>query len=162
VATFSPGNVVRKVLQIPKLCHCIIRWEKYKNSRPVQQCYNCQALGHTSNFWGKSSKCVKCDQPHATKDCTKTTGSPPKCTNCGGPHPANFLSCPQYLQQIQYQQQITRRPQRPMQSAKQAPTPFNYQQTQLPGLKTSAPPLSQVNLGPGDISERPADNRATP
>jgi hypothetical protein len=38
VITFSPRTDVRKVLQISKLCHCIIRWEKYKNSRPVQQC----------------------------------------------------------------------------------------------------------------------------
>jgi hypothetical protein len=30
-----------------------------------------------------------------------------------------------------------------MQSTKPAPTPFNYQQTQFPFLKTSTPPLSQ-------------------
>jgi hypothetical protein len=41
VVTFSPGTDVRKLLQISKLCHCIIRWEKYKYSRPVEQCYNC-------------------------------------------------------------------------------------------------------------------------
>jgi hypothetical protein len=58
VVTFSPGTDVRKVLQISKLCHCIIRWEKYKNLRPVQQCYNCQAFGHSSNFCSKSFKCV--------------------------------------------------------------------------------------------------------
>jgi hypothetical protein len=73
VVTFSPGTDVRKVLQISKLCHCIIRWEKYKNSRPVQQCYNCQAFRHSSNFCGKSSKCVRCDQPHQLKTARKIT-----------------------------------------------------------------------------------------
>jgi hypothetical protein len=143
VVTFTPGTDVRKVLQISKLCHCIIRWEKYKNSRPVRQCYNCQAFGHSSNFCGKSSRCVKCDQQHATEDCTKPTGSPPKCTNCGGPHPANFSGCPQYLQQIQFQQQNNRRPQQSTLSVKPTTTPFNYQQTQFPVLKSPAPTISQ-------------------
>jgi len=162
VVTFTPGTDVRKVLQISKLCHCIIRWDKFKNLRPVRQCYNCQAFGHSSNFCGKPSKCVKCDQQHATKDCTKPTGSPPKCTNCGGPHPAYFSGCPQYLQQIQYLQQNTRRPQRPMQSAKPTPTPFKYQQTQFPALDICTSALTAVNLGPGNVSERPAYNRTTP
>ena len=74
VVTFPPGTDMRKVLQISKLWNCIIRWEKYKHSRPVQQWYNCQTFGHSSNFYGKSSKYVKCDQPQATKDCKKTTG----------------------------------------------------------------------------------------
>ena len=77
VVTFTPGTDVRKVLQTTKLCHCIIRWEKYKNSRPVRQCYNCQAFGHSSNFCGKISRCVKCDQQHATKDCKKKNPQDP-------------------------------------------------------------------------------------
>jgi hypothetical protein len=139
VVTFTSGTDVRKVLKISKLCHCIIRWEKLKNSRPVRHCYNCQVFGHSSNFCGKPPKCVKCDQHHATKDCTKPTGSPPKCTNCGGPHPANYSGCPQYLQQIQY----NRQPQRPTQREKPIPMPFNYQQTQSPALKIHASPGSQ-------------------
>jgi hypothetical protein len=114
-----------------------------KNSRPVRQCFNCQAFGHSSNFCSKPFKCVKRDQLHATKDCKKPTGFPPKCTNCGGPHPANFSGCPQYIQQIQYQQQNTRRPQRPTLNAKPTSTPFKYQQIQFPALKTPTTPLSQ-------------------
>jgi hypothetical protein len=58
VVTFTASTDVRKVLQISKLCHCIIRWEKFKNSRPDRQYYNCQASGHSSNFCGKPSKCL--------------------------------------------------------------------------------------------------------
>jgi len=78
VITFQPGTNMRKVLQLHKLCHCIIRWEKFKNSRPVQQCFNCQSFGHSSNFCGQPPKCVKCDQQHVSKDCMKPASYPPK------------------------------------------------------------------------------------
>ena len=50
VITFQPGTDLRNVLQLHKLCHCIIRWEKYKSSRPIRQCFNCQAFGHSSTY----------------------------------------------------------------------------------------------------------------
>ena len=128
------------MLQITRLCHCIIRWEKYKNSRPIQRCYNCQAFGH-STFCGKTPKCLKCELPHATKDCTKPNGTPPKCTKCGGPHPANFTGCPQYLLQLR-QQQNPHRTQPPSQILKQNPTSFKYRQNHSPDIKTSAHPSS--------------------
>jgi hypothetical protein len=62
VITFQPGTDMHKVLQLHKLCHCIIRWEKFHNSRPIRQCFNCQSFGHSSNFCGRPPKCVKCDQ----------------------------------------------------------------------------------------------------
>jgi hypothetical protein len=48
VITFQPGTDIRKALELHKLCHCIIRWEKFKSSRPVRQCFNCQSFGHSS------------------------------------------------------------------------------------------------------------------
>ena len=45
MVTFQPKIDMRKVLQLHKLCHCIVKWEKYKNSRPIRQCFNCQFLG---------------------------------------------------------------------------------------------------------------------
>ena len=130
------------MLQIASLCHCIIRWEKYKNSRPIQQCYNCQAFGHSSTFCGKTPKCVKCELTHATRDCTKPIGTPPKCTNCEGPHPANFTGCPRYLLQLQHQQQNPQRPQPPSQIPKQTPTSFKYRQNHSLDIKASAHPSS--------------------
>jgi hypothetical protein len=81
VVTFQPGTDTNKVLQLHKLCHYIVKWEKYKNSRPIRQCFNCQSFGHSSTFCGRPSKCVKCDQQHASKDCSKPASSPPKKTN---------------------------------------------------------------------------------
>jgi len=45
VVTFQPSTDVREVLQIKKVCHCIIRWQKYKNTEPVHQCFNYQSFG---------------------------------------------------------------------------------------------------------------------
>jgi len=99
VVTFQPSNDVREALQIKKVCHCIIQWEKYKNTKPVGQCFNYQSFGHSSNFCGKPPKCVKRDQPHAMWECKKPIRMPPKCINCGGTHLANFTDCPSYQQQ---------------------------------------------------------------
>jgi len=94
--SFQPGTDMRKVLQLHKLCHCIIRREKFKNSRPVRQCFNCQSFGHSSNFCGRPPKCVKCEQHHASKDCTKPASYPPKCVNCDGDHPPTTASGSQH------------------------------------------------------------------
>jgi len=139
IITFSPGTDMCKVLQIHKLCNCIVKWEKYKNSRPVRQCFNCQSFGHSSAFCGKPSKCVKCDQPHASKDCSKPVGTPPKCVNCGGDHPANFTGCPQYLQQLHHSQRKTNQQQRQMRTPKLTLPPFRNHQAHFPALKTTHP-----------------------
>ena len=72
VISFPPNTDLRPILQITKICYCLITWDKYKPIRPLNQCYNCQAFGHSSYFCGKPPRCVKCDLPHATKDCRKT------------------------------------------------------------------------------------------
>ena len=100
VITFKPSTDMRKVFQLCELCHCLIRWKKFQNSRPIRQCFNCQNFGHSSKFCGCPPKCVKCDKQHTSKYCTKPVGSPPKCVNCGGEHPANYTECPQYLRQL--------------------------------------------------------------
>ena len=143
VITFLPGTDKAKVLQVTRLCHCIVKWEKYKNTRPIQQCYNCQAFGHSSQYCGKQAKCVKCDQPHPTKNCTKSTDTAPKCTNCKGPHPANFTGCPIYIKQVQNLQQSNRRSPSPRQTTKQAPSLYSYHQTQFPVIKNTTPPPPQ-------------------
>jgi len=130
---------MRKVLQLRKLCHCIVKWEKYKNSRPIRQCSNCQSFGHSSTYCGRPPKCVKCDQQHASKDCTKPASSPPKCINCGGEHPANFTGCPQYIQQLNYIQRNHHPQQRQSRDTTTHNPPFQYQKSQFPKLKTCHP-----------------------
>ena len=128
VVTFKPGTDMLKVFRLRKLCHCIIRWEKFQNSRPIRQCFNCQSFGHSSNFCGRSPKCVKCDQQHASKDCTKPVGSLPKWVNCGGEHPANYTGCPQYLRQLHLTPQINNQQQRKPHNIKTSSPQFQYQQ----------------------------------
>ena len=52
-----------------KVCHCIIWREKNKNTRLVSQYLNCLSCGHSSNFRCKPPNCIKCHQPHATREC---------------------------------------------------------------------------------------------
>ena len=75
VITFQTGTDVCEILQIKKVCHYITQWEKYKNNKPVCQFFNCQSFNLSSNFCGKSPKCVKCDQPHATRECNQPIGT---------------------------------------------------------------------------------------
>ena len=44
IVTFQAGIDVREVLQTKRVYHCIIRWEKYKNAKPVRQFFNCQSF----------------------------------------------------------------------------------------------------------------------
>ena len=143
---------MHKVLQLHKMCHCIVKWEKYKNSRPIRQCFNCQFFGHSSTFCGTPPKCVKCDQQHATKDCSKPDNSPPKCTNCGGDHPANFTGCPQYIHLNLIQRN---NPQRQSLNTTTHDPSFRYQESQFPALKTQQPsPTSRRTWA--QVASRPA------
>jgi hypothetical protein len=135
VVTFQPGTDIHDVLQIKKLCHCIIRWKRYKNTKPVHQCFNSQSHSRSSNYYSKPHKCVKCDQPHAMWECKKPTGMPLNCVNCGGAHPGNFTSCPSYQQLNFLHQQQPRLP-------KPTTPVFQFKQAHFPTLKPPSPPQS--------------------
>jgi PAX-interacting protein 1 len=96
IVTFREGTDLREVYKIKNLCRCIIKWEKYRAKRPIQQCFNCQKYGHSSTYCGLPAKCVKCKQAHQTQSCQKPPSEPPACVNCGGEHPANYTGCPVY------------------------------------------------------------------
>ena len=137
VVTFQPGTDVHEVLQIKKLCHCNIRWEKYKNTKPVLQCFNFQSFCHSSNFCGKPPKCVKYVQPHVMQECKSPIGTPPKFVNCGGAHLAIFTDCHSYQQQLNFLHQ-----QQPCLPKLTTPA-FQFKQAHIPALKplTSPPRL---------------------
>jgi hypothetical protein len=101
IVTFQAGTDLSEVYKITKVCQCIIRWEKYKKPRPVQQCFKCQTFGHSSYYCGRPTRCVKCDGHHSTKDCPKPTTAQRKCVNCGGEHPANHEGCPEYIKRLE-------------------------------------------------------------
>ena len=58
------------------LCLC-----KLYLQNSIMRCFNCQQHGHIAKICKNSTKCGKCAQSHATKECTSSTS---KCVNCEG------------------------------------------------------------------------------
>ena len=56
--TFPNGTLMKNVVQIKRLCSCVIYWEKFKNKRKIIQCYKCQSFGHVAKNCFKNAKCV--------------------------------------------------------------------------------------------------------
>lgn len=132
IVTFQTGTDLREVYKTTKVCHCIVQWKKYKSTRPIQQCYNCQQFGHSSAYCGRPAKCVKYDKSHATQDCQKPPSDPPKCVNCGGEHPANYSGCPEY---------------RKILGPRNRPKPRQQSRPSLqPPTRSQFPPLSQSRV----------------
>ncbi|GBP87078.1 Probable RNA-directed DNA polymerase from transposon BS [Eumeta japonica] len=67
----------------------------YKRGIPGQ-CHRCQLYGHAATNCHAPPRCVKCLDPHWTKECTCTRDSEgkPACCNCGSNHTANYGGCP--------------------------------------------------------------------
>jgi len=153
VITFQPGTDVSGVLQIKKVCHCIVQWEKCKSTKRVFHCCNCQSFGHSSIFCGKPPtphpRCVKCDQPHANRECQKPNGKPPKCVNCGGAHPANFTDCLSYQQQ---HQQLSFLRQCQLRVTKPTTHAFQFQQAHFGALKAPITTPTAHNLDSNRVS----------
>ncbi|XP_050664208.1 uncharacterized protein LOC126964926 [Leptidea sinapis] len=54
------------------------------------QCHRCQLYGHAAANCSAPPRCVKCLEPHTTKECLR-----PACVLCGQEgHPANYRGCP--------------------------------------------------------------------
>ena len=66
IFTFDKDVNIQKVWSIQYLCHVKVKWEKYKNSRWVTQCHNCQMFGHGTRFYQNKPRCVMCEKktPH--------------------------------------------------------------------------------------------------
>lgn len=97
-----PGTDIYKFRQIKYLCHCVVQIQKFKpNTSQCTQCYRCQRFGHASKNCNLPVRCVKCTEPHATRDCPKKDRtSPAKCCNCQEDHPANFSKCKERTQYL--------------------------------------------------------------
>lgn len=98
-----PGTDIVKFRQVKYLCNCSIQMQKYKsNNTSGTQCYRCQRFGHASRNCNLPERCVKCIEPHATKDCPKKDRTTTAlCCNCNEPHPANYRQCKERLKYVQ-------------------------------------------------------------
>lgn len=103
--TLQNPDQVKEARKIKYINYFKVNWDKYKNTRKVTQCHRCQKFGHGLINCSNPPRCVKCTDPHLTKDCTKPQSKEPKCVNCDGNHPANYRSCTAYLTHLEKVQQ---------------------------------------------------------
>ena len=78
-----------------------IKWERHENRKLITQCHRCQHFGHATSNCFREPRCVKCEEAHLTKDCTKDENTAATCCNCKGKHPANYRNCPVYLKKLE-------------------------------------------------------------
>lgn len=136
IATFDKNTTFTEVNKHNKVCHCIVKWEKFRNVSGVTQCYNCQSFGHIATNCQRKSKCVKCGETHNTRDCKKTPEQPPKCYNCNSAHPANYRQCPVYARQIELKSTSSSSTQpRPRESQQTTHSTRVYNQSEFPPLR---------------------------
>ena len=99
----TSAAVALKELQtkVKHILYTRISWERHENKKILTQCQRCQNYGHATSNCSRNPRCVKCDQSHLTRDCTKSKDADAKCCNCSGKHPANYRNCPHYLEKLE-------------------------------------------------------------
>lgn len=113
-----------------------IRAERPHHRGPGQ-CHRCQLYGHAALHCSAPPRCVKCLEPHATAECSRTRDStdPPACVLCKSVgHTANYKGCP-------------RAPRFPARAANQPHQPAPPPASAFPPL---APPQGPPNSNPGN------------
>ncbi|GFT64518.1 nucleic-acid-binding protein from transposon X-element [Trichonephila clavipes] len=78
-----PKNMINKdIFNMTELCYLKIKVEPLRPKIGPAQCFRCQGFFHSSKFCTRNPKCVKCGQPHLTRNCTKTSATEATCCNC--------------------------------------------------------------------------------
>lgn len=83
-----------------------VQWVKYQpRTKRYTQCSNCQRWGHGKTNCNLPRRCVKCQNEHPEKECSrksKTAPGEPACVNCGMEgHPANAKICEAYIKHVE-------------------------------------------------------------
>lgn len=89
------GSDISKFRQVKYIGNTVVDIRRFKPGPSAgTQCYRCQNFGHASRNCNLPTRCVKCAEPHATKECPKKDrSSPARCCNCLEEHPANYSKC---------------------------------------------------------------------
>ncbi|GFW78071.1 nucleic-acid-binding protein from transposon X-element [Trichonephila clavipes] len=72
LVTLPRSDINRNIFNLTDLCYLKIVVEPLRPKIGPAQCFRCQGFYHSSKFCTRNPKCVKCGQPHLTKDCSKS------------------------------------------------------------------------------------------
>lgn len=161
------GADMAKFRNIKYLFNCVVTIQKFTPIKTAgTQCYRCQSFGHASRNCNMPARCVKCTEPHATRECPKKDRlKPARCCNCDQNHPANYHKCETRLAYLQRTQARRERQSRPLHAAVQyeavPPTilpPSSKKLSYAATVKTHTSHNSahneQLNLPPDDPSTK--------
>lgn len=103
VITLEDKAQIQIMLKIRVVCHIVIKWDKYKVSKLLTQCFNCQEYNHISTNCFKNPKCKNCSEGHPSNTCPKINDENfiPICSNCNQAHFSNFEKCPVYEKNLE-------------------------------------------------------------
>lgn len=57
-------------------------------------CDTCQSFGHTSKYCKRKPKCARCNDAHATENCTAVNPAGSQCAYCLTEHQKDRRECP--------------------------------------------------------------------
>lgn len=112
LAELPAGSDIGKFRQIKYLGNCAVEIKRFKNNTSHgTQCYRCQGFGHVSRNCNLPARCVKCCEPHSSRECTKKEKvDPVHCCNCLNEHAASYRQCPErqkYLELLKKRRNVT-------------------------------------------------------
>jgi len=92
----KPEKNNKDIYQATHVFGYIVKFE-VPHPREIPQYINCQRYVHTTGFYNRKARCVKCVGDHPTFNCPRKTKSENvKCVLCKGNHPANYKDCTVY------------------------------------------------------------------
>ena len=158
VSIIKAEQNIQNLKKVVGINHFSIRFEDFKASNRLMQCFKCQSFGHKAEFWNLKQKCVKCAGLHNTRECTKPIEQHPKCVNCNGEHPANYRGCPTAQKFKGKARGVTRTPGQ-AQRQTQPPAPRISSRRELPSLpqrpsvvqESPSAPISESAGDPKDL-----------
>src|SRR5258705_11006757 len=130
----------KAILSLTNLLFLRVRVEPDRGSSSVLQCHNCQKFGHVKATCCAVQRCVKCGNPHDTRDCPVNDDTAIVCANCAGNHTASYRGCPLFVEAAkQFSLHNPRRHTentRPNRPKTQPPTKRAYQPSDIPPTPT--------------------------
>lgn len=88
---------ISNIYEISALHQTKVKIEKPHPRQDIVHCFTCQEYGHIRGSCNYTARCVKCGEPHQTKECLKSRNTPAVCALCTMTHPANYKGCKIYL-----------------------------------------------------------------